>query len=176
MISELEGGRPLWERKLAIPKGQGELGQLGDIDANPVFFEKNIYAAAYQGNMVAISLATGQVVWTEPLSVHQDFTVTGNRIFAIDSEESLIALDRLTGHKLWQYDDLKARALTSPREWKEKLVVGDLEGTLHFLDLETGKYWSRARVSHHKIISLALSPESNLLIVLDQKGYLRAFR
>ena len=57
-----------------------------------------IYVAAYQGQLVALSSRTGQVLWQRDLSTYNNFALQGNLIVVADEQGVVWAINRLMGN------------------------------------------------------------------------------
>src|SRR3546814_1658079 len=57
------------------------------------------------------------------------------------------ALDKNSGSAMWSQPAMARRSLTSPAVQGDYAVVGDFDGYLHWLKLDTGELAARTRVS-----------------------------
>ncbi|NIR61597.1 MAG: outer membrane protein assembly factor BamB, partial [Gammaproteobacteria bacterium] len=126
-------GRQLWETAVAVPGGRSELERMVDVDGTPSVVESNVYAAAFQGRVVAVALESGQILWAREISVHDDVGVAGDVLYVTDDGDNVWALDRRTGASLWKQDKLPRRRVTAPVSFGEYVVVGDLDGYVHWM-------------------------------------------
>lgn len=172
-VYDLETGRIIWERRIASPKGESELSQLIDVDSDLVLYQGVVYAAAYQGNLTAIELLSGRVIWSHPFSTHQDLYVANQLVVAIENHGEIYAFDPKNGHTLWKQELFKDKKVTAPVAWKEYIVVGDDSGHLHFLAKESGQVQHSLKASRHPVYALMAK---DLLFSLDQDGELTAFQ
>ncbi len=72
------------------------------------------FALAYNGNLTALDLRSGQIMWKRELGSVNDFIVDGNRIYLVDQNDRVMALTIDGGVTLWTQSDLLHRLLTSP--------------------------------------------------------------
>ena len=56
-------------------------------------------------------------------------------------------LDKRTGSSLWEQKDLHGRKLTSPIVYQSYVVVGDIEGYVHWLSSTDGRQLGRVQVA-----------------------------
>ncbi|HEC29394.1 MAG TPA: outer membrane protein assembly factor BamB [Gammaproteobacteria bacterium] len=172
----LKEGRQIWRRKVAIPRGRTELERIVDLDADPVIDDKGvIYVAAFQGNVAAINLADGRLIWRRELSSYAGLTVGGDHLFVTDDRSQLWSLHTKNGASLWRQDKLQRRSLTAPVVFGKYVVVGDFEGYLHWLDQSDGRIVARMRGDSN---GFSVSPVTNgkILISLGKGGELSAFQ
>ena len=146
---DLWSGEERWKMPLGVARGRSELDRMVDVDATPVVEDGVVYSAAYQGNVVALKLRTGRMIWSNELSTAQDIAVGDKHVYVVDEESILYALDKKTGHVLWKQDALQWRYVTSPVVYQSYLVVGDLEGYLHWMDSDKGTLVHRIRTDFH---------------------------
>ena len=171
---ELKTGKLLWERRIAISRGRSELERMVDVDAQPLILDDVIYITSFQANVTALSLESGQILWQRDISSHTELGADTTRLYVTNDEGHVWALDRFSGASIWKQDKLKARQVTGPTVFGNKVVVGDLEGYLHWLDKETGEFAARSRVSDSPILTSAITNEDKLF-AYSSDGTLAAF-
>ncbi len=157
-------GAVAWQAALGAPRGRTELERLTDVDARPVAVGNDLYLVNYQGRVVMVKPANGQLIWSQDLSSYSGMAADWNQLYVSDENSEVIALDRATGTEKWRQKGLRARQLTAPSVFGESLVVGDFEGYLHFLSRETGEMQSRIRVGKEPIITPALILDEGLAV------------
>lgn len=170
----LTNGRLLWERSIAFSKGVTQADQLIDIAADPELSNQVIYVATYQGELAAISLQTGHILWQRPFSSYSGLAL-GRSLYVTDSDGGLWAFNRSTGQLLWHSRLLQNRGLTAPAIMGDSLVVGDGEGYLHWFAQADGH--PLARVLVHDGASIAAAPRVAypFACVLTKQGGLSAW-
>ncbi len=142
----LNDGRELWVKSVTSPRGRTEIERMVDIDADPAVVDGVIYVVSYQGDLAAINGEQGDLLWKRKLSGVTAPTVYGPYIFLSDAEGNIWAFDRKDGSALWKQDGLKNRSLTSPLISGVNLVVGDIDGYLHWLSGEDGHFVGRMKM------------------------------
>ncbi|MBI4005632.1 MAG: outer membrane protein assembly factor BamB, partial [Gammaproteobacteria bacterium] len=150
---ELHTGKLVWETRIALGSGRSELERMVDIDADPLVIDDVIYVATFQGRIAAVTLDGGRILWTRDISSFAGLCADDRNIYITDDNSHVWALDRFTGNSIWKQEKLQARAVTAPASIGDLVVVGDLEGYLHWLDKATGEFVSRTQVSDTKIIA-----------------------
>lgn len=150
---ELESGRLLWETRVAVSQGRSELEQMVDIDSEPVIVEGVIYVVTFQGQLSALELQSGRLLWSRELSSYAGFSVDDDNVYVSDDNSHVHAYDRYSGSQVWTQDKLHNREITGPADIGDYLVVGDLEGYLHWMKKEDGSFVARNRVSKNRIIA-----------------------
>ncbi len=143
----LKDGKVIWEATVAVPQGRSELERIVDVDGDPLLRDGVIYAAAYHGRVVALSAATGRVLWSRDISTAHTMALDAGHLYVSDEDGTLWALEPRGGAVLWKQDALQGRGLTAPALDGEIPVVGDNSGYLHWLSPRDGSVLARHRVS-----------------------------
>ena len=150
---ELQTGKLIWETKIAVSSGRSELERMVDIDAEPLVLDGIVYVATFQGKIAAVSLDGGRVLWTRDISSYAGISADDAYLYVTDDESHVWALERLSGTSVWKQEKLQGRAVTGPASIGNYVVVGDLEGNLHWIDKITGQFAARKQVASNKIIT-----------------------
>jgi outer membrane protein assembly factor BamB len=172
----LDSGKPIWETVIATAHGRSELERVVDLDADPVLVEGTVYSAGFQSELAAVSEASGVILWKREMSSYAGLDADWRQVFVTDAEDHVWALDATNGATLWQQKQLHARRLTAPAIVSyDRLVVGDLEGYVHWLATEDGRMLARIRVGGDGIHAKPLVADE-VVYVLTDGGRLAALR
>jgi len=135
-------------------------GTLGKLESTPLVFDGMMYATGPTNHAYGLDLATGRPVWhyAKPLppgvsiccgQVNRGFAALGNKLFKVNLESKLVALDSKTGNLLWEteIDDIKKgySATVAPLIVKNLVVIGiagaeyGIRGFIDAYDADTGK-------------------------------------
>jgi outer membrane protein assembly factor BamB len=148
MALRLEDGKYVWESSVTIPKGRSEVERLVDIDVDPIEARGVIYSASYNGGSAAVSILDGDVLWrNEAVSSHTGLSQDEQYLYISNSEGHVLQLDKRTGASLWEQKELHGRKLTSPVVYQGYVVVGDIEGYVHWLSSTDGRQLGRIQVA-----------------------------
>jgi outer membrane protein assembly factor BamB len=168
-------GMTAWDATVGEPHGTSELQRLIDIDSPVVSVGDDVYAVAYQGRVARLVRDSGRILWTHDQSSYRGLAVDGNSVYVSDADGNLVRLNARTGAVVWQARQLANRELTAPVVYHGRLVVGDLQGYLHWFDPATGRYLARVRVGKRRI-SAAPVVAGDSLVVFDDSGRVTALR
>jgi len=171
---ELETGRLIWETRIAIGSGRSELERMVDIDAEPLVIDGIIYVATFQGRIAAVDLDSGNILWTRDISSYAGLSVDDRNVYVTDDNSHVWALDRVGGNSVWKQEKLEARTVTAPTTINELIVVGDIEGYLHWMDKTSGQFVARTKISSAKIIAPPIST-GDLIFAYSSDGTLGAY-
>lgn len=150
---DARNGRAVWERVVAFPSGRSDVERLVDVDSPPIISANMLFAASYQGKLVAIDLRNGKTVWSRPLSVYLPMFSDGNRLYVVNDQGVVLAIDQNSGADKWIQGNLKYRISSGPVVASGSVVVGDFEGYNHLLSLDTGEIIGRRNIDNSKVVS-----------------------
>jgi len=163
-----------WDSMLSLPTGRSDLDRLADIDGSIAVVGQDIYAGGYQGRVASIAAESGQILWAREISTHVGVAADWNSVYTARDDGEVIALARSNGSEIWRNDDLLRREPTVPVPFHTTVVVGDLEGYLHFLSSIDGDAVARLRFGRRAISADPLVI-ANRLYVQSDDGSLAAF-
>lgn len=194
----LHNGKRLWETAVAVSRGRSEIERLIDVDSTPRVVDNMIYTVTYQGQVAALTLESGQIVWSREASSFVDIAVDEGHVYFSDNSGELWALDRTSGATLWRQDKLHGRATTAPALLGDYIAVGDFQGYIHWMTRADGRFVARVRMDdadRRAVVSgkvnydeetltfsvpggIRIAPWSSnqKLYVRDENGVLAAFR
>ncbi|HAS52428.1 MAG TPA: outer membrane protein assembly factor BamB [Gammaproteobacteria bacterium] len=175
LVLALAKGLPLTEKTIAAPRGRTEIERLIDIDSEPKTLGDMLYLAAYRGNVAAVNMRDGNLVWSRDLSSHAGLDVDARQVYLSDDADAVLALDRASGGTLWKQPEMSGRRLSAPAATTDYVVVGDFEGYLHWLRKEDGQIVGRTRAASKAIIAPPVVA-GDIVFVQGQGGTLAAFR
>jgi len=169
----LDKGQQGWSTEIGEPAGSTELERIIDVDSSPVVFGDKVYAVSSQGNLAAIELKSGRVVWKRQYSSYRQISIYRNTIFLTNLRGHVYAIDRVSGIERWSNLALTNRGVTGPVVIDNYIVVGDFEGYLHWLDQESGEIVARHQVDSSGIHSTP-TVVGNVLYSQSRNGDLQA--
>ncbi len=176
VIRQLATGELFSNIAIALPTGRSVVQRLVDSDTDPLIHQGMIYAATYQGGLIAIDAQLGLIRWQQPFSTYRNLAADEHNLYAVGEDSSLWAFAPQTGALNWEQTELlQHRAISDPLVLEDALVLGDLEGYLHLLAADDGRLIARQLVGQ-AAISAGLVRVDDILYVQDDAGYLSAVR
>lgn len=127
-------GAPVWNRRVGLAMGSGEIDQLRDVDGTPTVVDHYLYAASYSGQLTGFDMTTGRTMFVSELSSTKKLATLADAVIGSSTDGDVVAFNRLTGEKLWENHDLKYRGLTNPVTIGTYIAVGDADGVVHILN------------------------------------------
>lgn len=160
----MQQGQIIWQQRISQATGATEIDRLSDVDTTPVIVNGVVYALAYNGNLTALDLRSGQIIWKRELGSVNDFIVDGNHIYLVDQNDRIVALNVDGGVTLWTQSDLLHRNLTAPVLYNGYLVVGDSEGYMHWINNADGRFVAQQKVDSSGFQTTPVVASDKLLI------------
>ena len=174
VAAEIESGTVVWDILLSPPQGRSDLDRLSDIDGALAIVGQDVYATGYQGRLAALAAESGQVLWSRDISSYKGVAADWNSLYTIRDEGELIALTRRNGNEVWRNDSMLRREPTLPIPFGTTVVVGDLEGYIHFFNTVDGTAAAREKLGGKAITSDPFVM-GNRLYVQSDSGQIAAY-
>lgn len=171
----LQDGRVMWEQVVAQQEGRTELQRMADVDGAPVLDGTTIFASSYKNQTLAIDGPTGRPIWARGNGGPGRIGLASDRLVVVDPAGTVWALDKATGAALWQQPVLARRNLSGAAVQGDYAVVGDYDGYLHWLSLDTGELAARTKLGG-EAIRAAPRVADGVLVVQNIDGQLGAYR
>ena len=168
-------GTVVWDQTVVSPEGRTELDRLSDIGTQMVIVASDLIVSSYKNRLVSLAADSGRLLWFKDISSAGGVVVDRIRLAVSDKEDNRWMLDRRNGSTTWKVDRMSNRGLTRPAFYGNYVVVGDMEGYLHWLDSDLGAFVARVRAGKKGFAAAPLTVGTTLY-VLTMKGELVAYR
>ena len=114
-----------------------------------------------------MALESGDIIWVIEASIYTGIAVDEDAVFVSESDGTVMALSRFTGREIWKRENLLYRNPTAPVIMDNSIVIGDLEGYLHWLDKATGETQERINIGKSKISNAPLVLNNSIYVLTD---------
>lgn len=171
----LDNGEKLWEQTMASGEGRTDIERLDDADGTVLLDGSTLYSDAYHGRLMAVDGPSGRPLWSHAFSSFVSLEVSGNALYGVDDDSRVWAFDKTSGTDLWKNGALEYRWLSGPAVQGNYVVVGDIEGYVHWLQTGDGALAARERLSR-KAIRAQPVVVGDTVYVEDIKGHIGAYR
>src|SRR5690606_2093872 len=121
------------------------------------------------------STANGRPLWNRDVGGYAGLALLADRLIVTDPAGTVWALDRNNGSALWKQEALARRWLTTPALQGDYIVVGDIEGYLHWIRASDGVIAGRDRVAKEAIRGTPQVTPTGTLLALTIDGKLAAY-
>ncbi len=160
----------------ASGEGDSQEIEVGSYIANSSSVRDGIaYVANNGGEVLAIEVASGEVVWKNPIGPEYTASpaVDEERVYIAGPDKRLVALDRVTGEEVWAF--LSRRALdSSPVVSGDLIWQGGMDGRLYAVSRLDGSEVWQYEVGAQIKASPAVS--RGMLVLCGSDGLVYAFR
>ena len=163
-----------WEIRVAISQGRSEIERIVDVDGTMELAGNELYAASYQGRVVAIDVANGRKLWQQDVSSFSGVSQGFGNVYVADEDGTLTAFLRNGQGVRWTQDALGYRELSRPTPVSSYVAVADFEGYVHLLSQVDGEFVGRVKVDGDGSRGDMLS-DGNVLYVFGNGGKLAAY-
>ncbi len=168
-------GSVVWNQTVVSQDGRTELDRLSDIGTQMVIVASDLIVSSYKNRLVSLAADSGRLLWFKDISSAGGVVVDRTKLAISDKDDDLWMLDRRNGSTTWKLDRLSNRGLTRPAFYGNYVVVGDMDGYLHWLDADIGSFVARVRAGKKGFATAPFSVGTTLY-VLTRKGDLVAYR
>ena len=174
---DIQSGRELWKTPISRPGGSNQIDRLIDIDADPLIAGSQLFVAAYQDKVYAISLTAQKVQWSAPRSTLRNLAVSDSELLITLDNGVVMALDPNTGTEVWKQARLRGRGVTNPIAipGSKLCAVGDYQGYVHVMDVSTGALKGRGRARAGAILATFIGPGFEGFYTLSERGMITAW-
>ena len=150
-IISLDNGKILWTENISSNKELPKLFHTGDIVANPINDDINIYLVSQSGITTAFNINTSEKLWSVPFGGFETPSLSGETIFIVGNSGSLVAIDKKTGYVRWKKDfprytnensyfkDKELILYKGPTLVDSHLLLSTQDGKVKIFDANNGK-------------------------------------
>ena len=166
-----KSGAFMWEATISQIKGVTDIERLNDVLSQPLINNREIYAASTSGDLTAIDRRNVNIIWTRKISSFKNLAFDGFDIYLTHKSDSLYSLDSKNGKTNWRNADLQYRRVTNPIITGDYVAVGDFDGYIHLLNIESGAIEGRAQITSNVPIGKNIHSMGNDKIIgMDMDG------
>jgi outer membrane protein assembly factor BamB len=169
-------GTLLWQVRIAEEQGTGVADKLVDVDAEIHIDGNYALVSAYNGQLVAIDLTKGVIVWDMPIQSTDKILLNDGTLIVADLSGDVIAYEFPAKNELWFNDSLHHRK----PQWlmafnDEEFFATDYQGYLYLINYKTGKTSNLGKTFGEGLSGKAVMPKKELLLVQTKLGVLYLF-
>ena len=117
-----------WLTIISSRSGRNDLESQRDAEMNILVSNNRLFYGHFQGEIAALDLATGDIVWSSPLSFVNNISIHGSSILGSTTSNVLISLDKASGFVNWKNELNKD--ITEPFIIDKIVMIFSTDGTL----------------------------------------------
>ncbi len=164
----VSNGKELWHYDMTPEDSDPAIGGGLAIDG------KVVYATSGTGEVFALNLADGKVIWRRALAnpIRSAPTVADGRVYAVTIDNQLNALDAATGEVLWHHNGISESATlmggASPAVIGDSVLTAYSSGEIYLLRAVNGRVaWNYSLITASQMGALPAIADIRGLPVLD---------
>ena len=159
-----------WEASLANPRGTNEVERLADLVGPSVRQGEVICARAFQSAIGCANAERGSPLWLRNTSGNNAIGGDAEQIYGTDASDRLSAYKLANGDTVWLAEQFLNRQLGTPLAFAKTVMVGDMDGWLHFVDRTSGKTVARIQTDGSPITLVPVLLDKTALVVTKKGG------
>ena len=164
-----------WESSIATPRGTNEVERLSELVGPVLRVGDTVCARAFQAAVGCVDASRGVLTWSRPNAGSTSLGGDAELLVGADASGRLTSWRTPTGDVAWSNDRLLYRELSAPLLVGSVLVVGDLEGQVHFLSRQDGSTQLRLPTDGTRVVGTPVLSGTTMLVA-TRGGGLHAFR
>lgn len=162
-LINLFSGTAIWENYIAIPSGATDLDKITDIAMRPIFKDKLICVATFNGKISCVDAMSSNILWQKPFSSSQGVVIDDQNVYAVSQDGVVYAFDSASGTQIWFNDSMKYRKLSAPALLGNGILAIDEDGYVHMFNRNDGHEMARISTGLKDGVSLPLVTDSGVL-------------
>ncbi len=179
----VQNGQVAWSDVLSKSGQVTALSELDDIAGRPVIDREMVFAVSHSGIVAAISLSTGDRIWSRDVGGTQTPLVAGDYVYVMSGDGLLLCLTRKEGkvrwiHQMPQFIDETNKMhrinWTGPLLVSDKLVTTSSDGYMQAISPYTGQLLGRIELDGNTSVAPVVA--DGIVYVYTDDGELVALR
>jgi outer membrane protein assembly factor BamB len=143
--------------------------------SKPILAAGRVYAVDGEGNVFAVDIAKGEVVWQKKIAnvqgAEHGLAYSEGRVYLAAYDGTIYAIDAANGQVVWSYNS-GSTVNSSPIVFDNRLFVGNWAGHLLALDVQSGDVLWNTEIE--EIYSSDVAVFSETVYVVSRDGVLHA--
>jgi outer membrane assembly lipoprotein YfgL len=168
-------GSSRWEAPIAAPRGTNDVERLVDLTGPASRIGDSVCTRAYLATVGCVDAARGQLAWSKPATGAEGIGGDDRAIYGTESNGVISAWRRADGERAWSTERLKYRTLTAPLAVGRSLIIGENNGTLHFVSRDDGSALNRVTPDGSAIAATPVL-SGNTVVVVTRNGGVFGYR
>lgn len=167
-------GKLNWLSLISPRSGRNDLESLRDVEMTPIIDQGVLFVGFYQGNLAAVDVITGGIIWKIPLSVHSNINLDTSNVYVASSKGTLYSIDRYDGSINWDIVLNEDLLYTEPHIIENKIITFSTKGDIAVIDRETGNLLHYENIIDELDFQTDIYLIDKVLYILSKNGRLNA--
>ncbi|MEQ5870455.1 PQQ-binding-like beta-propeller repeat protein [Sagittula sp. NFXS13] len=182
-----KGGLRLWSSDLLGRRNGVAVAAVNDVTGDPLIAGDTVYAGNHAGSVAAMSVYTGDRLWTADYGALGPLWPAGDSVFFVSDRNQLVRLDASSGEAIWEVELPGYKPTRKPNKRRDsayanrgpvmaggRLLVAGSDGFIRSFDPVSGALLSTLEVPGGATTRPVVA--NNTLYVVSKKGVLHAWR
>ena len=126
-----------WLTIISSRSGRNDLESQRDAEMNILVSNNKLFYGHFQGEIAALDLSTGDIIWSSPLSFINNISIHSSSLLGSTTSNVLVSLDKASGFINWKSEVNKD--ITEPFIIDKIVMIFTTDGTLYGYDIESGE-------------------------------------
>ena len=126
-----------WLTIISSRSGRNDLESQRDAEMNILVSNNKLFYGHFQGEIAALDLSTGDIIWSSPLSFINNISIHSSSLLGSTTSNVLVSLDKASGFINWKSEVNKD--ITEPFIIDKIVMIFSTDGTLFGYDIESGE-------------------------------------
>ena len=118
-----------WFTIISSRSGRNDLESQRDAEMEILIDNDKLYYGHFQGELNALDINTGNIIWTSPFSFINNITIHNNSIYGSTSDNMIVSIDQASGFVNWKSKTSSVQ-LTQPFIISDVVMAFTTKGTL----------------------------------------------
>jgi len=118
-----------WFTIISSRSGRNDLESQRDAEMEITIDNGKLYYGHFQGELNALDINTGNIVWTSPFSFTNNIIINNNSIYGSTSDNMVVSIDQASGFVNWK-SKTSSEQLTKPFIVSDVVMAFTTKGTL----------------------------------------------
>ena len=118
-----------WFTIISSRSGRNDLESQRDAEMEITIDNGKLYYGHFQGELNALDINTGNIIWTSPFSFINNITINNNAIYGSTTDNMVVSIDQASGFVNWK-SKTSSEQLTQPFIISDVVMAFTTKGTL----------------------------------------------
>jgi outer membrane protein assembly factor BamB len=118
-----------WFTIISSRSGRNDLESQRDAEMEITIDNDKLYYGHFQGELNALDINTGNIIWTSPFSFINNITINNNAIYGSTTDNMVVSIDQASGFVNWK-SKTSSEQLTQPFIISDVVMAFTTKGTL----------------------------------------------
>ena len=167
-------GKLNWLSLISPRSGRNDLESLRDVEMTPIIDQGVLFVGFYQGNLAAVDVITGGIIWKIRLSVHSNINLDATNVYVASSKGTIYSIDRYDGSIAWDIVLNEDLLYTEPHIIRNKIITFSTKGDIAVIDKKTGNLLHYENIIDELDFQTDIYLIDKVLYILSKNGRLNA--